>query len=124
MSGNCSIDDYVHRIGRTGRAGNTGLATAFFNRNNKNIVRDLVDILKEAKQPVPSWLESVVRESGYSGRGRGRGRGSSQSRDFRKYNDFGGGGDFGRPRGGGYGGGYGGGGYGGGGGGGGSYGQE
>ncbi|KAI7510089.1 hypothetical protein KC331_g22656, partial [Hortaea werneckii] len=26
------IDDYVHRIGRTGRAGNTGISTAFFNR--------------------------------------------------------------------------------------------
>ncbi|KAJ3538803.1 hypothetical protein NMY22_g5009 [Coprinellus aureogranulatus] len=37
------IDDYVHRIGRTGRAGNTGVSTAFFNRGNKNIVRDLVD---------------------------------------------------------------------------------
>src|SRR5690606_14537420 len=29
------IDDYVHRIGRTGRAGNTGIATAFFNRGNR-----------------------------------------------------------------------------------------
>ncbi|KAJ8110086.1 hypothetical protein OPT61_g6970 [Boeremia exigua] len=28
------IDDYVHRIGRTGRAGNTGIATAFFNRGS------------------------------------------------------------------------------------------
>ncbi|KVH88914.1 DNA/RNA helicase, DEAD/DEAH box type, N-terminal [Cynara cardunculus var. scolymus] len=28
------IDDYVHRIGRTGRAGKSGLATAFFNENN------------------------------------------------------------------------------------------
>ncbi|ORX55761.1 DEAD-domain-containing protein [Hesseltinella vesiculosa] len=85
------IDDYVHRIGRTGRAGNTGLATAFFNRNNKNIVRDLVDLLKEAKQPVPSWIESIVREMhpGASG-GRGRGRGRGQSRDYRRYNDYGG----------------------------------
>ncbi|CAO3593230.1 unnamed protein product [Absidia cylindrospora] len=107
------IDDYVHRIGRTGRAGNTGLATAFFNRNNKNIARDLLDILKEAKQPVPPWLESIVREAGYGGRGRGRGRGSGQTRDYRRNNDYGGGGggDYGRSRGG-YGGGGGGGGYG------------
>ena len=42
------IDDYVHRIGRTGRAGNTGLSTAFFNRGNRGIVRDLLDLLKEA----------------------------------------------------------------------------
>lgn len=41
------IDDYVHRIGRTGRAGNEGLATAFFNEKNRNLSRDLVDILDE-----------------------------------------------------------------------------
>ncbi|KAF9953770.1 DEAD-box ATP-dependent RNA helicase, partial [Mortierella alpina] len=47
------IDDYVHRIGRTGRAGNTGIATAFLNRGNKGVVRDLIDLLKEAHQEVP-----------------------------------------------------------------------
>ncbi|KAG1138016.1 hypothetical protein G6F37_011006 [Rhizopus arrhizus] len=87
------IDDYVHRIGRTGRAGNTGLATAFFNRNNKNIVNDLISILSEANQEVPSFLESVAREtrsfSGRGGRGgRGRGGGSNfGGRDYRKTNN-------------------------------------
>ncbi|KAI8974409.1 P-loop containing nucleoside triphosphate hydrolase protein [Pilobolus umbonatus] len=81
------IDDYVHRIGRTGRAGNTGLATAFFNRNNKNIVSDLINILEEANQEIPSFLESIARETrSFSGRGRGRGRGGSSfgGRDYRK----------------------------------------
>jgi ATP-dependent RNA helicase DDX3X len=118
------IDDYVHRIGRTGRAGNTGLATAFFNRNNKNVVRDLVGLLKEAKQEVPNWLESVVREtySGRGGRGGGRGGSGGMSRDYRRQNDHGGsrgGHSGGYGGGGGYGsggGGYGGGGYNGGGG--------
>lgn len=80
------IDDYVHRIGRTGRAGNTGAATAFLNRGNKNIVRDLIELLREAKQEVPQWLEAVARESGgFSGRGGGRGgRGrTGASRDVR-----------------------------------------
>ncbi|ORZ17823.1 P-loop containing nucleoside triphosphate hydrolase protein [Absidia repens] len=90
------IDDYVHRIGRTGRAGNTGLATAFFNRNNKNIVNDFIDILKEANQEVPGFLESIARETrssggrgrgGYGGRGRGGGGGFG-GRDFRKHNDY------------------------------------
>lgn len=72
------IDDYVHRIGRTGRAGNTGSATSFFNRGNKNIVRDLIELLKEAKQEVPSWLEAVAMEGGSSfGYGRG-GRGGGR----------------------------------------------
>ncbi|GAA5897286.1 hypothetical protein JCM6882_001848 [Rhodosporidiobolus microsporus] len=89
------IDDYVHRIGRTGRAGNTGAATAFFNRGNRNIVRDLIELLKEAKQEVPAWLESVAREAGgFGGRGGGRGRGGSRgpTRDVRA-----GGGGFGGP---------------------------
>lgn len=86
------IDDYVHRIGRTGRAGNTGAATAFFNRGNKNICRDLVDLLREAKQDVPGWLEAVMREGGGSfggGRGGGRGgRGRGGSRDVRSSGGF------------------------------------
>jgi len=40
------VDDYVHRIGRTGRAGKPGLATSFVNEANRNVVRDLVDILQ------------------------------------------------------------------------------
>jgi ATP-dependent RNA helicase DDX3X len=81
------IDDYVHRIGRTGRAGNTGLATAFFNRGNKNIVSELINILEEANQEIPSFLESIARETrSFSGRGRGRGRGGNNfgGRDYRK----------------------------------------
>ncbi|KAL8742612.1 MAG: hypothetical protein Q9190_004938, partial [Brigantiaea leucoxantha] len=66
------IDDYVHRIGRTGRAGNTGLSTAFFNRGNRGIVRDLIELLKEAHQEMPTFLETVAREgSGFGGGGRG-----------------------------------------------------
>ncbi|GAA5923390.1 DEAD/DEAH box helicase [Sporobolomyces koalae] len=87
------IDDYVHRIGRTGRAGNTGAATAFLNRGNKNIVRDLIELLREAKQDVPQWLEAVAREStGFGGRGGGRGgRGrTGASRDVRSSGGFGG----------------------------------
>lgn len=54
------IDEYVHRIGRTGRVGNVGLATSFFNDNNRNIVKDLVDLLNEARQEVPQWLETLA----------------------------------------------------------------
>lgn len=57
------IDDYVHRIGRTGRAGNVGIATAFFNRNNRNVAKGLTDILTEANQEVPDFLNKISRES-------------------------------------------------------------
>ena len=84
------IDDYVHRIGRTGRAGNTGISTAFFNRGNRGIVRDLIDLLKEANQEIPSFLEIIAREgSGFGpsrgGRSGGRGRGATATRDVRSY---------------------------------------
>ena len=110
------IDDYVHRIGRTGRAGNTGIATAFFNRGNRGVVRDLLDLLKEANQEVPGFLESIAREGsgfggGRGGRGGGRGRGNAATRDVRRMGGgggFGGGGQWGGAPQGGYGGGYGG----------------
>ncbi|KAK7220444.1 hypothetical protein V2G26_008447 [Clonostachys chloroleuca] len=134
------IDDYVHRIGRTGRAGNTGIATAFFNRGNRGVVRELMELLKEANQEIPAFLETVARESSFGGGRGGRprgggGRGGGANRDFRKFGgggfggNSGGGGGFNGPQGGGFGGnyngppqggaGYGGGGYSGGGGGGG-----
>lgn len=98
------IDDYVHRIGRTGRAGNTGISTAFFNRGNRNIVRDLVELLREANQEIPVWLESVARENSFGGptRGRGGGRGGrgargSGNRDYRSSGGGGGGFSGGNP---------------------------
>ena len=74
------VDDYVHRIGRTGRAGHQGVATSFFNRSNASIARELADLLREAKQEVPTWLEGIARDNGFGGRGGrygGGGRGGS-----------------------------------------------
>lgn len=108
------IDDYVHRIGRTGRAGNTGLSTAFFNRGNRGIVRDLIELLKEANQDVPGFLENIAREAsgfggGRGGRGRGGGgRGSGATRDMRRMGPPVGGAPSYGGSGGGFGGGYGG----------------
>ncbi|WVW80990.1 ATP-dependent RNA helicase ded1 [Kwoniella bestiolae CBS 10118] len=121
------VAEYTHRIGRTGRAGNTGTSTAFFNRQNLNISRELIDLLKEANQVVPQWLIDVSSErsfGGYGGRGgRGRGGGGGGRMGGRDVRQGGGGFGGGASRGGGnsyggggYGGGYGG--YGGGGGGG------
>ncbi|CAO3695098.1 unnamed protein product [Umbelopsis ramanniana] len=85
------VDDYVHRIGRTGRAGNTGLATAFFNRGNKGIATELADLLKEANQEIPQFLESIAREGrSFGGYGGGRGGRGGRGRGGRGGNSFGG----------------------------------
>ncbi|XP_068011199.1 ATP-dependent RNA helicase DDX3X [Melanerpes formicivorus] len=73
------IEEYVHRIGRTGRVGNLGLATSFFNERNVNITKDLLDLLVEAKQEVPSWLENMAYEQHHKGGGT---RGRSKSNRF------------------------------------------
>ncbi|SCU82855.1 LADA_0C08328g1_1 [Lachancea dasiensis] len=103
------IDDYVHRIGRTGRAGNTGVATAFFNRGNKNVVKEMIELLSEAKQEVPEFLNQLARESYGSSRG-GRGgfssNRSSSTRDYRRMGGNGGASYGGSSRGGSSSGGY------------------
>ncbi|XP_012734964.2 DEAD-box helicase 3 X-linked a isoform X9 [Fundulus heteroclitus] len=82
------IEEYVHRIGRTGRVGNLGLATSFFNDKNSNITKDLLDILVEAKQEVPSWLESLAYEHQHKSTSRGgrskRFSGGFGARDYRQ----------------------------------------
>lgn len=119
------IDDYVHRIGRTGRAGKSGLATAFFNENNSNLARSLAELMQESNQEVPAWLSRYAARPSYGGGGRNRRSGGGSrfgGRDFRNdSSSFGkggarGGGDYyGGGSSGGYGGSssYGGGGYGG-----------
>ena len=56
------IDEYVHCIRRTGHGGNVGIATSFFNENNRNVSDDLLTLLTETKQEVPPWLESMASE--------------------------------------------------------------
>ncbi|XP_063068376.1 DEAD-box helicase 3 X-linked b isoform X4 [Engraulis encrasicolus] len=93
------IEEYVHRIGRTGRVGNLGLATSFFNDKNSNITKDLLDLVVEAKQEVPSWLESLAFEHQHksSSRGRSKGRfsGGFGARDYRQTSGGAGGSSFG-----------------------------
>lgn len=48
-----------------------GLATSFFNEKNINITKDLLDLLVEAKQEVPSWLENMAYEQHHKTSSRG-----------------------------------------------------
>ncbi|XP_015901511.3 DEAD-box ATP-dependent RNA helicase 5 [Ziziphus jujuba] len=51
-----TTEDYVHRIGRTGRAGKKGVAHTFFTPQNKGLAGELVNVLREAAQIVPDAL--------------------------------------------------------------------
>lgn len=64
------VEEYVHRIGRTGRMGNTGKATSFFNDKNRSLVRDLVELLVETKQELPEWLDNLASDPRQSSGGR------------------------------------------------------
>lgn len=71
-------EDYVHRIGRTGRAGAKGTAITFFTTENSKQARDLVSVLTESKQQIDPRLHEMARYNGGGGGGRwggGRGRG-------------------------------------------------
>ena len=50
------LQDYIHRIGRTGRAGKTGLSHTFFTTEDKARAGELVNVLREAGAPVPEDL--------------------------------------------------------------------
>ncbi|GLC75527.1 hypothetical protein PLESTF_001653500 [Pleodorina starrii] len=93
--------DYVHRIGRTGRAGRTGDAVTFFTEEDAPSLRPIANQIKAAGGEVPDWMLAIKRdkraakrkrlsdrvgaaadfeaeeaaEGGGRGRGRGRGRG-------------------------------------------------
>ncbi|XP_002160326.1 probable ATP-dependent RNA helicase DDX41 isoform X1 [Hydra vulgaris] len=60
------IENYVHRIGRTGRSGKTGYATTFINKNcEESVLMDLKHLLIEAKQKVPLCLAEMESKDPY-----------------------------------------------------------
>ncbi len=100
-------EDYIHRIGRTGRAGAKGTAITFFTTDSEpprlfHLIKDLTDIfsdskqardlvavLNEAKQQIDPRLAEMTRYGGGGGGnryggggyrgGRGGGRGGGKS---------------------------------------------
>ena len=93
-------EDYVHRIGRTGRRDRRGTAYTFFTRANAKQASDLVDVLREAQQEINPKLMAMIpigRNSGPQRRRYGNAMGSGRSFGG---SGFGGGGYRGRQSGG------------------------
>jgi len=68
-------EDYVHRIGRTGRSSKTGTAYTFFTHSNAKQAKELVDVLREANQVInPKLYEMMESSRNLGGRGMNRSR--------------------------------------------------
>ena len=64
------VDEYVHRIGRTGRLGNLGKATSFFDaESDADVAGPLVKMLSSAGAVIPDWLAEAGAAGGDGGDG-------------------------------------------------------
>ncbi|KAM4648375.1 putative ATP-dependent RNA helicase DDX52 isoform 1-T1 [Amazona ochrocephala] len=52
-----SAVEYIHRIGRTGRAGHTGKAVTFFTEDDKPLLRSIASVIQRAGCPVPDYIK-------------------------------------------------------------------
>lgn len=92
------IEEYVHRVGRTGRAGKTGLAITLMTRRDWSKAKDLVNVMEKSGQDVPRELQDMAdrfearkeKERAEGGdrpfRGRRGGRGGSDFSGNRRNN--------------------------------------
>jgi ATP-dependent RNA helicase DDX5/DBP2 len=55
-----TVEDYIHRIGRSGRAGAQGCATTFFTMDDQKYAQGLVKILTTANQKVDQELQNIA----------------------------------------------------------------
>ncbi|XP_065212093.1 ATP-dependent RNA helicase p62-like isoform X2 [Planococcus citri] len=88
-------EDYIHRIGRTGRSSQTGTSYAFFTQNNSRLAGELINVLKEANQEINPELAAMASHGGggsnnkygggnrwYGNQNRGYGGGNRSYRRF------------------------------------------
>jgi len=72
------IEDYVHRIGRTGRANKSGISYSFMTDDDAPRARELIKILNDNNQTVTKELITLSKSSSKykkrNGRNNGRGR--------------------------------------------------
>lgn len=54
-----NLEDYIHRIGRTGRMGQEGTAISLINETNKPIIKKLYLFFKSQNQVIPQWFEEM-----------------------------------------------------------------
>lgn len=51
-----TIQSYIHRIGRTGRAGNYGKAITFFTKEDTTYLKSVASVIQSSGGDVPQWM--------------------------------------------------------------------
>lgn len=67
------IESYVHRVGRTGRAGEQGFAMSFLMERDHKLAAPLIQVLRETEQKIPPKLHEMANLSAQLARGSGPG---------------------------------------------------
>ena len=84
-----SLENYVHRVGRCGRAGATGVATTFVVDGDQALVPPLVALLERSRQSVPPEMRDLARKvdadvaRAAAGTARGQGCADNEEEDER-----------------------------------------
>mmetsp|Transcript_9055 Transcript_9055/g.32070 ORF Transcript_9055/g.32070 Transcript_9055/m.32070 type:complete len:152 (-) Transcript_9055:50-505(-) len=90
-----NTEDYVHRIGRTGRAGAKGFAITFLTSADAHKARGIVEVMERTQQEVTEEVRALAGDAPAGGKGGGRQRGGRQRGGGGGGGDRGGGGDGG-----------------------------
>lgn len=62
-----SVAGYIHRVGRTGRAGHRGRAITFFMRQDRDKLRGIATVIKQSGGEVPEWMTQLPRKKKWRG---------------------------------------------------------
>lgn len=80
-----NTEDYVHRIGRTGRAGAKGFAITFMTGQDATKARGIIEVMQRTKQEISAELQRLAGAAPSGGgprRGKGGGKGRARSPSF------------------------------------------
>jgi len=78
-----TVEIYTHRIGRTGRNGQSGVSLAYFADSDWKLAKPLSDFMRLNEQTQPVWLEDMANPGSRRNRSRSRDRGYDYHRSSR-----------------------------------------
>ena len=78
------IENYIHRIGRTGRSSSKGTSITLFTDDDAGFAKKLVEILKESNQEIPKELYEFISQKREEKQMKRYGRQDQSERGFRR----------------------------------------